>query len=175
MKKGSTNKELKIKLRDTVLKQFKHPKVCDLFCGSKEMYNEVWKDAEKYIGVDKIQGQNNIKWIRENDVSQYNIFDLDAYANPFPALIELQKKELCKRYAVILTDYIAFQVKIGGGLPECFKKFVTSNNRKYYFYHYDELLCHVLKSLIKGKIAKYIVLKEDNVHQLHYSAFFVTA
>lgn len=91
--------------------------VIDLFCGPVgEMHRRVWSRAASYLGVDVVY-----RWPDRRDrivapwhdvlehvpMHRFNVFDLDAFGSPWPALRELASKRRVKpgeRVAIVTTD-----------------------------------------------------------------------
>lgn len=87
--------------------------VLDLFCGGGRMYEMVYRDrAKKYHGVDnkKIHDpaictlSDNSHFVRDNNISDFNVFDLDAYGSPVLLLYTVVKKIKGPKAAFFLTD-----------------------------------------------------------------------
>ncbi len=92
-KKDNSNEWLKAALRKRYLPS--RPAVLDLFCGHGRMYELAYKEkAGEYHGVDnkKIHDPaictltNNAIFIAHNDITKYNVFDLDDYGTPWKQL-----------------------------------------------------------------------------------------
>lgn len=86
----------KVDIRQRVLAAVPAPRgVFDAFAGSGQMYSAVWKDAEHYTGCDlkrQTDGRlmfcaNNARVLRVVDLTQFNVFDLDAYGSPWEQAI----------------------------------------------------------------------------------------
>ena len=114
----NTNLGLKIKLRKKAIeyaggnnKAF----VLDLFAGKGNMRKFAWAKVARYVGCDKKYSRPNYECIKGDNerllpgllkIDSFNIFDLDAYSNPFPL-----GKKICDlinpgEYQFILTDGI---------------------------------------------------------------------
>jgi hypothetical protein len=108
---------LKIIIRKKYLLSIDSPRVLDLFCGLGKLYNGVYRDVEKYHGVDSetihdlscCTLQDNIQFIKTHRIDQYNVFDLDAYGSPILQLMALSTRPLPDRFCVFMTDGLASQ------------------------------------------------------------------
>jgi SAM-dependent methyltransferase len=98
-------------------------KVLDLFCGNGIMYELAYKDNPKvidYIGVDKNKIhdeklcylQDNMQFIQKNNISEYNVFDLDAYGCPWKLLFHIMLKNPKKEVVFFLTDGLTTRMKM---------------------------------------------------------------
>lgn len=112
----------KTDLRLSVLHAIDNPCVLEVFCGSGEMYNAVWRHAQKYTGIDKVKQFDERqticgdarKALRIIDLSEYNIFDIDAYGSPYDVLDDiLTLGELKKPVGFCITDGIDMDLKLG--------------------------------------------------------------
>ena len=113
----------KIDLRNNILNLFEEKKVLEVFCGSGEMYRDVWHVADSYTGVDikkQFDERNTIcgdalKVVSTIDIDNYNIFDIDAYGSPYEVLNVILNRYQggSKRLAFILTDGINMDLKMG--------------------------------------------------------------
>lgn len=109
-------------------------KVLDLFCGTGQMYNLAYKDrVTDYHGVDKEKIHNpdictlanNITYIQENDISQYNVFDLNDYGCPWKQLYLILKKHKGKNVTLYVTDGLVMHMKVDGKVT----KFISATER----------------------------------------------
>jgi hypothetical protein len=109
-------------IRLEVLSFFDCASVLEVFCGSGEMYRYVWSSAQNYIGIDKnkyfderktICGDAE-KIIRKVDLSEFNIFDIDAYGSPYEIAdyITLNIPQSDK-LAFIFTDGVEMDLRMG--------------------------------------------------------------
>ena len=103
----------KADLRKELMGQFDNPKVLDCFCGNGEMWDKGWGKTSNYVGLDIREYKDerstivtkNEPWVKANDISSFDIFDLDAYGTPFPLLLEISKRPLRKgKIGLVLTD-----------------------------------------------------------------------
>lgn len=107
----------KIDLRRRVLEHVSPAHVLDVFCGQVgEMWQRAWFDAESYLGIDRewrIEDRrrrmvcDNRIALRALDLQAFNIFDLDAFGQPWEHAIILAAR---RRWApgeigaMVLTD-----------------------------------------------------------------------
>jgi hypothetical protein len=113
-------KKAKIAIRQKVLDEIGsvNTRVLDFFCGvDGKMYNAVWEQARYYAGIDmrwdfrhdermRYVGDNKI-FARHLELEKYNVFDVDAYGNPWEILEIISKRrkwELGERGALTFTD-----------------------------------------------------------------------
>ncbi len=99
----------------------KAARVLDLFCGNVEMYKRVYRGkAEIYHGVDKEKIhtdeictlQDNIRYIKTNDISSFNVFDLDDYGSPWKLLYLIIKKVPPGNYTFFITDGLPARLSV---------------------------------------------------------------
>ena len=110
-------------LRNNVLNFFNEKHVLEVFCGSGEMYRDVWHVADTYTGIDikkQFDERNTIcgdavKAVSTIDLDCFNVFDIDAYGSPYDVLniILSRYQGHAKRLAFILTDGINMDLKMG--------------------------------------------------------------
>ncbi len=119
--KDNSTQAGKSALRLKYLPQEAH--VLDLFCGKGNMYKDVYKNrAQTYLGIDKkkihdkniCKLMNNEKYVRENDLDQFNVFDLDAYGTPWKLLYLIIKKLKAGDYTFYITDGLVTYQKMNG-------------------------------------------------------------
>ena len=121
----------KIRMRRAVLQFVAPAKVFDAFCGlTGEMYRSVWKDAAEYVGCDYKWETNdtrrrfvakNQRVMRAIDLTQYNVFDFDAYGTPWDQLwILLHRRRWIpgELGAVILTVGMGLQLNLKRNVPK---------------------------------------------------------
>lgn len=119
-KKDNSSPERKIALR----KQFLPNNSCvlDLFCGNGTIYKNCYQNVKFYHGVDheKVHTPNlceisdNVKWVRRNDLSQYNVIDLDDYGVPWLLFFITLKKLRQDTITAFLTDGSPLHMKLTG-------------------------------------------------------------
>lgn len=111
----------KVAIRKNVFNSFEVRNVLDIFCGAGEMYTSIWCQADNYLGIDKKKfsdprvtivgdAHNEIKHI---DVNQYNIYDIDAYGDPYKILGYLSNKINSRKVAFIITDGLEIDMRMG--------------------------------------------------------------
>jgi hypothetical protein len=112
----------------------KRARVLDLFCGNGEMYNRVYKGrVEYYHGVDKEKIHNpkictltnNIVYITQNNLDDFNVFDLDDYGTPWKQLYLILKKLKRDEVTIFVTDGLVMRQKIDGTVS----KFVSATEQ----------------------------------------------
>jgi hypothetical protein len=112
----------------------KDAKVLDLFCGNGEMYKRAYKDlALKYHGTDKEKVHdtnictliNNVIYIAHNDITDYNVFDLDDYGTPWKLLYLILRKLPPGKVTIFITDGLVMHQKVDGKVT----KFVSATER----------------------------------------------
>ena len=113
----------KQELRENVLRFFEESHVLEIYCGTGEMYRDVWHICDSYTGIDKrkqFDERNTIcgdacKAVSVIDLDCFNIFDIDAYGSPYDVLtIIMQRyKQKHSRVAFILTDGTNMDLKMG--------------------------------------------------------------
>ena len=112
----------------------KRARVLDLFCGNGEMYNRAYKGrVEYYHGVDieKIHDPkictltNNIAYITQNTLDDFNVFDLDDYGTPWKQLYLILKKLKRDEVTIFVTDGLVMHQKVDGTVT----KFVSATEQ----------------------------------------------
>ena len=112
----------------------KRARVLDLFCGNGEMYNRAYKGrVEFYHGIDKEKIHNpkictltnNIVFITQNDIDDFNTFDLDDYGTPWKQLYLILKKLKRDEVTIFVTDGLVMHQKVGGTVT----KFVSATEQ----------------------------------------------
>jgi hypothetical protein len=107
----------KIELRERALAHVGEAHVVDLFCGPVgEMHRHVWSRAASYLGVDVVyrwpdrRARIVAPWrdaLEHVPMARFNVFDLDAFGAPWPALLELTQWRRAKpgeKLAIVTTD-----------------------------------------------------------------------
>lgn len=112
----------------------KRARVLDLFCGNGEMYNRAYKGrVEYYHGVDKEKIHNpkictltnNIVYITQNTLDDFNVFDLDDYGTPWKQLYLILKKLKRDEVTIFVTDGLILHQKMVGTVS----KFVSATEQ----------------------------------------------
>ena len=117
----------KVALRSAAIEHVKRARVLDVFAGiDGVMHDLVWRRAEFYAGID-IEYQfsqdarrryvgDSLRVLRNIDLSMFNIFDVDAYGDPWGALTIIAKR---RRWlpgelgAIVITDGGMARTKFG--------------------------------------------------------------
>jgi len=98
-------------------------RVLDCFCGNGGMYRSAYMgEVDEYFGLDKQKvHDNNIcalvdnrKYIKENDISRFNVFDLDDYGTPWKLFYSILKKITAGDYTFYMTDGLVLHQKLDG-------------------------------------------------------------
>lgn len=113
---GGLAMKAKVEMRERVLDHVKPAHVFDAFCGPDgEMWRAVWNRAASYVGCDKVYKfgdprrrfvGDNTRVMRSINLGAYNVFDLDAFGEPWEQLLivaALRPWQAGERGAVILT------------------------------------------------------------------------
>jgi len=118
----------KIQLRINHLPEKKEINVLDLFAGSSKIWNTIKIQTNKKINVlsvDKknIQNKvylkgNNIKFLKNLDLTKFDVIDIDSYGVPYPQLkLIFAKSKIQKINAIIFITFIqSVYGKINKGL-----------------------------------------------------------
>lgn len=176
----------KQQIRLSILDKIKNPRVCEVFCGTGEMYRSVWHKAEDYIGIDKrkffderitICGDAE-KAIRTINLNDYNIFDIDAYGSPYNILSYIVQNRTEKgELAFVLTDGSSMDLRLGRvsrGLREL--SGIKNHILKRASNIHDELIIEVVKNIerITGKKSSdFVIAKGKTGAAMRYYAFIL--
>lgn len=129
VKTDNSNKYAKAALRKKFLPH--NARVLDLFCGNGEMYKLAYKgNVAYYHGVDKEKIHDdtictlcdNIDFIKNNDISKYNVFDLDDYGCPWPLFYLILRDAVQDELIFYITDGLVYRQKLAGNVT----KFVSA-------------------------------------------------
>lgn len=110
--------DLKIEMRNRYLPP--NARVLDCFCGKGRIYQAVYRDkVQFYCGVDnqKIHSltlctvMDNIKYLASMDISEFNVFDLDAYGSPWKQMYLILKRSSQKEIMMFITDGLVMNLK----------------------------------------------------------------
>jgi len=124
-KTDNSNKWYKINLRRKYLP--KNAKVLDLFCGNGEIYNHVYKgNILEYIGIDKNKVHdnklcvktNNFIFVSKNNISQFNVFDLDDWGSPWKLFYLILKKWQGSKATFFITDGLKLHQNVDGNITK---------------------------------------------------------
>jgi hypothetical protein len=87
----------KVQLRENVLSEVKPARVFDAFAGLGKMFESVWSRADSYLGCDSrdwLPSEPHRRMICDNrialralDLSTFNVFDIDAYGQPWEQML----------------------------------------------------------------------------------------
>ena len=111
VKKDNSSLRVKVALRRAFLP--KDARVLDLFCGDGCMYRAVYRGhCAKYLGLDKVKTHDcricmivdNQKWLSEQALAGFNVFDLDAYGSPLRMLQTIIAKMTEEEIVIFVTD-----------------------------------------------------------------------
>jgi hypothetical protein len=107
----------KIAIRELALAHVSRRSVLDLFCGPVgEMHRHVWGRARSYLGVDVVYRWPDRRrrivapWsfaLEHLDLETFDVFDLDAFGSPWPALASLVRRRRAgvgELLALVVTD-----------------------------------------------------------------------
>lgn len=112
----------------------KDARVLDLFCGNGEMYRHAYKGrVMKYHGTDKEKVHNpelctlinNVIYVTRNDISEYNVFDLDDYGSPWKLIYLILRKQPPGEITIFVTDGLVMHQKVDGKVT----KFVSATEQ----------------------------------------------
>lgn len=122
-KTNNAKTDAKKKIRLKILNSISSPSVLEVYCGSGDMYYDVWSKADNYLGIDKNKYFDKraticgdaIKAVSTIDLSEFNIFDIDAYGSPYDVLkIIMQRIPKNKnKYGFVITDGISMDLRLG--------------------------------------------------------------
>jgi hypothetical protein len=145
----------KVSIREDILSRFDNPRVIEFFCGSGHMYQKVWIRSEKYLGIDikkYFDDRDTVcadctKAAMTIDLKDFNIFDIDAYGDPYGVLSVIIQRinDRKKKTAFIITDGTSMDLRMGR---------VCKNIREM-----AGINCHILKRahLMHGDIINKII------------------
>jgi len=123
---GALALSAKVDLRRKVLAAVDGARVFDAYCGPEgEMWRAVWKDAQSYVGCDQAWKQDDPRRrfvgdtttiMRAIDLSQFNVFDVDAFGSPWAVLRILAARRTWapgELGAIVTTDGATMMTKFG--------------------------------------------------------------
>lgn len=123
--RDSSDKWYKINLRRKYLP--KKARVLDLFCGKGEIYKNVYKgNVKDYLGIDKEKVHsdkiciktNNLFYVAKNDISYFDVFDLDDYGSPWKLLYLILKKYQGPEATFFITDGLKLHQNVDGNVTK---------------------------------------------------------
>jgi len=133
MAKFNTGLASKIKIRKALLKELEVEKVLDCYAGTGEMYRNCYLKYD-YLGLDRRIPVNftqnlieidNTKYLRSENLNQFNVFDLDAFGNPWYQFgIVLHRRTSKSKFVVFCTDSLILGASFGE-LPKKIKKYIN--------------------------------------------------
>ena len=122
-KTNNAKTDAKKKIRKKILSLISDPSVLEVYCGAGDMYWDVWHEAQSYLGIDKLKFFDKrrticgdaVKAVSSIDLSEFNIFDIDAYGSPYDVLkIIIERIPRCKKqYGFVITDGISMDLRLG--------------------------------------------------------------
>jgi hypothetical protein len=118
----------KTRIREMVLAAIgaEQARVFDCFAGEGAMYRAVWHQAAGYIGCDKqwYPQDNRSAYVADNrrvlraiDLSQFTLFDCDAWGSPWEQLyIIAARRPLApdERIGLVITEGLGLKMNMGG-------------------------------------------------------------
>jgi hypothetical protein len=114
VKHHNSGTDAKVKLRRMMLQQLALPsyRVLELYGGPGEMRRAAWHDAVEAVSIDAdINSEatylgDSIATARHLDVSRFDVFDIDPFANPWHGLYTVSRcvQPTGRRIGVCLTD-----------------------------------------------------------------------
>jgi hypothetical protein len=123
----NTSFQDKVKVRHHVIKSLglTDPMILDVFAGRGEMWKTAYNKTKNYLGIEQKFLTNdprrmvfceNTRFLRQADLDEFDLFDLDAWGLPFEQLaIICSRLEFTKRkkVGIVLTDGTGFNAKFG--------------------------------------------------------------
>jgi hypothetical protein len=137
-------KERKAELRRRVLEYVKPARVFDGFCGAGVMWSAVWRDAESYVGCDVRDWSpdepmgfrrfvaDNLVVLRAIDLAAFNVFDFDAYAEPWAQALVLARRRAWgpgERGAIVVTEGGPLNMRLLGQTTNALAELVGMRKR----------------------------------------------
>lgn len=114
----------KIDMRRHLLAAIQPARVFDAFAGAGKMHRNVWSEADQYAGCDlkwyrdsrHVFVSKNQRVLRAIDLTEFNIFDFDAYGSPWEQVTILSARRRLQpgeRIGLALTDGSGLKLKMG--------------------------------------------------------------
>jgi hypothetical protein len=130
----NTDRGEKIVIRQRLLAEIERPAVLEAFAGSGHIWRECYQGLP-YLGLDlkpwptgrNLLKVDNRKFLRAADLSEFNVFDLDAYGSPWHQfLIVLHRRSLApgEKIAVAITDGLNFKMRMSS-LPDGLRPYLN--------------------------------------------------
>lgn len=122
VKTNNAKTNAKKDIREKILASIGEEPCLEVFCGSGEMYDAVWNRCCKYTGVDIVKYFDKrdticgdaLKAVSSIDLSDYRIFDIDAYGSPYTILDTITARiKPGEKYGFIITDGTQMDLKLG--------------------------------------------------------------
>lgn len=160
----------KKEIRENVLSMIKErgsANIIEVFCGTGEMYQSVWKRADKYLGIDKLKFFDErtticgdaLKALLTIDISEFNIFDIDAYGSPYDCLSIITDKLIGRKGIIgfVITDGSGMDLKMGN-ISKGLQKIVGLDvNKVAKIYKFHDLLIKKIVENISIKLGADII------------------
>lgn len=188
VKTNNAKTTAKKEIRDGVLDLFERSHVLEVFCGAGDMYKSVWSRADTYKGIDKVKYfdcrdticGDAMKAVSTIDLTEFNIFDIDAYGSPYEILSciinRIDKKH--DKYGFVITDGVSMDLRLGricAGI-----RVLTGINHhivKNASFMHDELIGDIIKSVCKeigGDVTHFKIAKGKTGAAMRYYAFVIS-
>ena len=115
----------KLTMRRHVLAQVSPARVFDAYCGpGGERHAGVWRDAAASVGCDRAwrvedgrrrYAADTLLVLQSIDLSAFNVFDVDAFGDPWPAAIKVLRRrwEKAEVGALCVTDGSSMKTRWG--------------------------------------------------------------
>lgn len=118
----NTDRGEKIEIRRRLLAEIENPSVLECYAGEGKIHRQCYRDVP-CVGLDlkdiddgrTIIRMDNRKFLRSADLSEFNVFDLDACGSPWHQwLILLHRRRFApgEKVAVFLTDGLDFKMRM---------------------------------------------------------------
>jgi len=164
-------KRAKVELRQNILDAIgaDQARVFDAFAGAGLMFDAVWHQAARYVGCDARWHQDgrtayvadNQRVLRAIDLTQFNVFDFDAYGAPWDQLTLLGVHRPLKageRVGIVLTEGTWLKTRTGL-IPHALRRAagLTFKTPILSAEGYDELIGRALNGVIErmgGRVAR---------------------
>jgi hypothetical protein len=187
MKMSNMNKQqtdnseysIKYKLRKDLLKD--GYTVLDCFHGNGVLYNNLKKEFNiKVFGIEKEKGKgtglhgDNIKFLKNLDLSKYDIIDLDAYGIPFFQLEEIFNNKTLKKNSIVIYTMIQ---TMQGSVHKKMLDYYGINNKMYnkcrtlFKNHGHKAFLNYLNINGVKEVSEYFVKKKSSLK--HYGFFII--
>lgn len=186
-KTNNARVDAKVLLRESIFNEFQYaPSVLEIFCGSGEMYDAVWKNATKYNGVDvnkyfderdTICGDAE-KALKIINIKQYEVFDIDAYGSPYDILYKiLNDIGDFRKFGFVITDGTQMDLRMGrvcSGIRKL-SGIETKVLKRAHLIH-DDIIMIIVKNICKkigGSLQSFKIAKGLTGSGMRYYSFIV--